>query len=58
MNPIEKEKLETHHDMSLQVITEKFSADSLDITAESNILDLSLEERKKAANKPIYLTRI
>ena len=43
MNLIEKEKLETCPDMALQVITEKFSADSLDITTDNCIMDLSLE---------------
>ena len=58
MNLIEKEKLETCPDISLQVITEKFSADSIDITTDNRIMDLSLEKRKEAASKPIYLTRI
>ena len=58
MNFIEKEKLETYPDMTLQVITENFVEDNLDITSESCIMDLSLERRKEQARKPIYLTRI
>ena len=58
MNLIEKEKLETSNDLSLRVITENFSEDSLDIAPDSYIIDLSLEERKEMENEPIYLTRI
>ncbi len=58
MNLIEKEKLETSNDLSLQVITENFSEDSFDIATDSYIMDLSSEERQEMENEPIYLTRI
>ena len=58
MNYIEKEKLETYPDMTLQVIGENFVEDNLDVTSESCIMDLSLERKKEQARKPIYLTRI
>ena len=58
MNFIEKEKLETYPDRPLQVITENFIEDNLDLTSESCIIDLSLEQKKEQASKPIYLTRI
>ena len=58
MNYIEKEKLETYPDMTHQVITENFVEDNLDLTSESCIIDLSLEQKKEQARKPIYLTRI
>ena len=58
MNYIEKEKLETYPDMTLQVIAENFVEDNLDITSENCIMDLSLERKKEQARKPIYLTRI
>jgi len=58
MNFIEKEKLETYPDMPLQVISENFIEDNLDLTSESCIIDLSLEQKKEQASKPIYLTRI
>ena len=58
MNYIEKEKLETYPDMTLQVIAKNFVEDNLDIASESCVMDLSLERKKEQARKPIYLTRI
>jgi len=45
MSPTRKEKLETYTDASLQLATE-------------NGIEITLEERKKDADKPLYLKRI
>jgi hypothetical protein len=57
MNYAKKEKLETY-DNSLQIIT----ANCIDCDIEEKptdfIIEISLEKRKKEANKPIYIKRI
>jgi hypothetical protein len=56
MSRIQK-KLETHTNASFQTVTKNSTEESA-VTAADNYLEISLEERKKDANKPLYLKRI
>lgn len=56
MSRTQKEKLKIFTDTSLQLLPED-DEEGADIEAESCI-EISLEERKKEANKPLYLKRI
>lgn len=57
MSRTRKEKLETYTGASLQIVTENSTEESA-VTAADNYIEVSLEERKTAANKPLYLKRI
>jgi hypothetical protein len=54
----EKEKLDTISGISLQVITSNCTEDSIEGTPDDCIIELSLEERKHEASKPLYIKRI
>lgn len=55
MSRTKKEKLETSTDASLQIVTANATEESTVTAAD---VEVSLEERKKDANKPLYLKRI
>ena len=57
MSRTQKEKLETYTDASLQLITENSTEESA-VTAADDYIEVSLEERKKDAKKPLYLKRV
>jgi hypothetical protein len=54
MSRTKKEKLETSTD-ALQIVTANATEESTGTAAD---VEVSLEERKKDANKPLYLKRI
>jgi hypothetical protein len=53
MSRTRKEKLETYTDVSLQPLPEESDA-----IVANNYIEITLEKRKKEANKPLYLRRI
>jgi hypothetical protein len=53
MSRTRKEKLETSTDASLQLVAEESA-----VTAAEDYIEISLEKRKKEADKPLYLKRI
>ena len=57
MSRTKKEKLETYTDASLQLVTENSTEERAIIAVEGCNLDVTLEKRKKDANKPLYLKR-
>lgn len=56
MSRTQKEKLETYPNIPLQLELES-STEECTIAAADNV-DVSLEQRKKDADKPLYLKRI
>ncbi len=54
MSRTKKEKLETHTDISLQVVPEIFTEENAVTAADG----YNLEKRKKEAGKPLYLRRM
>ncbi len=56
MNRTQKEKLEIFADASLQLMPE--DAEEGADTEANSCFEISLEERKREAKKPIYLKRI
>jgi hypothetical protein len=56
MSRTQKEKLETYPNIPLQLEPE-ISTEENAVAAADNT-DISLEQRKKDANKPLYLKRI
>jgi hypothetical protein len=52
-----KEKRETGTDASLQLVTANSTEESA-VTAADNYVEVALEERKKDADKPLYIKRI
>jgi hypothetical protein len=57
MSRTQKEKLETYTDASLHLITENAAEESA-VTAADDYIEVTLEKRKKEADKPLYLKRI
>jgi hypothetical protein len=57
MSRTQKEKLETHTEASLQIITKNATEESA-VTAADNYIEFALEKRRKEAEKPLYLKRI
>jgi hypothetical protein len=57
MSRTQKEKLETYTDASLQLISENSTEEGA-VTAAEDYIEVSLEERKKDADKPLYLKRV
>jgi hypothetical protein len=55
MSPTQKEKIETHTDAPLQIITK--NAIEKDDVAE-DCIEVALERRKQEADTPIYLKRV
>jgi hypothetical protein len=55
MSRAQKEKSETNPDAFFQLITENVA--EVNATG-SGVMEVSLEQRKKAANRPLYLKRI
>jgi hypothetical protein len=55
MSRAQKEKPETNPGAFLQLITENVS--EVNATG-SGVMEVSLKQRKKAANRPLYLKRI
>jgi hypothetical protein len=56
MSRTQKEKLETYPNIQLQLRPEISTEESAGTAADN--IDVSLEKRKKDANKPLYLKRI
>jgi len=52
-----QKKLETYTDTSLQVTPEN-SAEESAVTAADDYIVVALEQRRKEADKPIYLKRV
>jgi hypothetical protein len=57
MSRTRKEKRETGTDASLQIVTKNATEESA-VTAADNYIEVSLEKRKKDADKPLYIKRI
>jgi hypothetical protein len=53
MSRTQKEKLETYTDATLQLVAEESA-----VTAAEDHIEVTLEKRKKEANKPLYLKRV
>ena len=58
MSIANKEKLEHYSDDSFQVITTTCIEDSIEEKTDNFIIELSLEKRRKEANKTLYINRI
>ena len=56
MNRTRKGKLETYSGASLQLLPEGIEESAA--TEVDNCIEITLEKRKKEANKPLYLRRI
>jgi hypothetical protein len=57
MSRTRKEKRETYTDASLQLVTANATEETA-VTAADNYIEVSLEKRKKDADKPLYIRRI
>jgi len=57
MSRTRKEKLETYTDASLQLLSENSTEESA-VTAADDYIEVTLEKRKKEADKPLYLKRV
>ena len=57
MSRTQKEKLEKRTDIPLQLISENETDESVFIITD-DFMETSLEQRKKDADKPLYLKRI
>ncbi len=53
-----EKKIESYSDNSLQIITTNYMNDSIGEKIDDFIFELSLEKRKQAASKPLYIKRI
>ena len=58
MSRTQKEKLETYADATLRLVSENSTEESAVTAADGCNVDVSLEKRKKEANKPLYLKRV
>ena len=57
MSRAQKQKLETYTNASFQLIFKNSTAEST-VNAIDDCIEITLEKRKKEADKPIYLKRI
>jgi hypothetical protein len=57
MSRTQKEKLETYTDATLRLVSENSTEESA-VTAAEDHIEVTLEKRKKEANKPLYLKRV
>ena len=53
-----EKKIESYSDNSLQIMTTNYMNDSIGEKIDDFIFELSLEKRKQAASKPLYIKRI
>ena len=53
-----EKKIESYSDNSLQIITTNYMNDSIGEKIDDFIFEPSLEKRKQAASKPLYIKRI
>jgi len=58
MSRTRKEKLETYTDAPLRIITKTSTEESAVTAADGCNLKVSSENRKKEADKPLYLRRV
>jgi len=53
-----EKKIESYSDNSLQIMPTNYMNDSVGEKTDDFIFELSLEKRKQAASKPLYIKRI